>query len=135
MAAKIKIALSIIAVSSSAVVTLWYPYKTAEIPQWKLQVIDVSGKPLAHVAVHQEWLDPLKEGIVSADSRDTDSSGTATLPARVLHNRLALGFAPSKPSARIFVCRQNQYGDIAWDGLPGNLPKLLRLKSGRCPYS
>jgi hypothetical protein len=133
--AKIKTVLSIIAVWSSAIVTLWCPYRTAGVPEWKLQVIDVSGTPLAHVTVNQEWLNPIEDGIVGADSRNTDASGTATFPARVLHNRLALGFARSKPSARIFVCWQNQYGDVDWDGLPGDLPKLLNLKSGPCPYN
>lgn|SRR5256885_1799672 len=135
MTTKIKIMLSIIAVLSFAIGTLWYPYRTTGIPEWKLQVIDVSGMPLAHVTIDQEWLDPIEDGIVGADSGNTDASGTATFPARVLHNRLALGFAPSKPSARIFVCWQNQYGDVDWDGLPGDLPKVLNLKSGPCPYS
>ena len=49
MTTKIKIMLSIIAVLSFAIGTLWYPYRTTGIPEWKLQVIDVSGMPLAHV--------------------------------------------------------------------------------------
>jgi hypothetical protein len=113
---------------------LWWPYQTRGVPEWRLIVRDNDGNVLSGVQVNEEWINPIDDGIASVDSQQTDSQGVVTFPHRVLHNRLVLGLAPTKPSARIFVCWRDQYGDIDWDGISPEPPKTLTLKVGSCPY-
>jgi hypothetical protein len=94
------------------VAVLWYPYESGVVPEWKLQVIDSEGHPVVNATAHQEWLDPIDEGITRADSQQTDSQGFAMFPKRVLHSRLALRFPADPSSAHIFVCLQDEYGDV-----------------------
>jgi len=105
------------------------------VPEWKLQVVDQNGRPAVGAQVNQEWIDPIDDGIVSGDSRTTDSNGFVFFPKRVLHNRFALGIAHSFPSSRLLVCWQDQFGDFYWDGQPSHLAAKLFLKKGICPYS
>jgi hypothetical protein len=112
---------------------LLYPYELPGIPEWRVQVLDSSGRAMASVPVSQEWLNPIDEGIVSADQRETDATGAVVFPKRPLHNRFALGFR-TKRSARLNVCANGEYGDVDWDGDRPEPPKTLTLKNGSCPY-
>jgi hypothetical protein len=115
-------------------VALWCPYQTRGVPEWRLTILDTDGNALVGAQVNQEWINPIEDGIVNADNQPTDSRGVVTFPHRVLRNRLALGLAPAKPSAHVFVCWRDQYGDIDWDGISPEPPKTLTLKVGSCPY-
>jgi hypothetical protein len=115
-------------------VALWFPYQTRGIPEWRLTILDKNGNALVGAPVNQEWINPIEDGIVNTDNQHTDSRGVVTFPHRALRNRLALGFAPAKPSVRVLVCWQDQYGDIDWDGVSPEPPKTLTLKVGSCPY-
>jgi hypothetical protein len=134
MSRTLKVAMLLAGLVLGVVFVLWYPYESGNIPEWKLQVVDPSGNPVVGAQVNQEWLNPIEDGMVSADSRTTDVSGAVLFPRRVLHNRLALGTAHSAGSSRLFVCWQDQFGDFDWDGNPLHLSAKLVLKKGTCPY-
>jgi hypothetical protein len=104
------------------------------VPEWKLQVLDVHGNPAIGAQISEEWMDPIDEGITFVDSRAGDAMASVTFPNRILHNRLAFGFVREKPSARILVCWQNEYGALYWDRVSAQPPKELRLTEGQCPY-
>ena|SRR5215472_2070777 len=115
-------------------ITVWFPYRTQGVPEWKLQVLDTHGNPAIGAQINEEWIDPIDEGVSRVDSPIADGNGSAVFPNRIVHNRLAFGFVREKPSARILVCWQNEYGAFYWDGASSELPKELRLTEGRCPY-
>ena len=96
--------------------------------------MDSQGKPVAGVKAHQEWLDPIHDGVTFADSRDTNSLGFVEFPRRVLRNRLALGFSTNGPSAHIFVCWGDEFGDVFFDKHHPQMDSLMRLRKGSCPY-
>jgi hypothetical protein len=134
MSRKLKIVILLLGLLLVVVFVLWYPYESGSVPEWKVQVVDQSGQAVVGAQVNQEWLNPIDEGIVSGDSRTTDASGVALFAKRALHNRLALGVVHSAPVSRLFVCWQDQFGDVGWDGKPPQLPTRLVLKKGACPY-
>lgn len=134
MTRKLKIAAVFLVLILITVGVLWYPYKTRGVPAWRVQIVDVSGNPVIHAQVVEEWIDPVDDGIVSSDSRDTDASGFVLFPGRTLRNRLVLGTAGDKPSARVFTCWGDEYGDADWDGLSSQPPTQFRLRKGACPY-
>ena len=101
----------------SVVAVLLYPYESGAIPEWRIQVIDSKGHPVANVTAHQEWLDPIEEGSTLADGKSTDSLGVVAFPKRVLHSRLIFGLARDVPSAHIFVGSKAPW-DVICDALP-----------------
>jgi hypothetical protein len=130
----LKIAGQALVLALIVLAVLWCPYQTTPIPSWKLQVLDSAGKPVGGVTAHQEWLDPINEGMTFADSRDTDTSGFVEFPKRTRHNRLAFGFSASAPSAHIFVCIGDEYGEVFLDAVHGSLMREMQLRKGSCPY-
>jgi hypothetical protein len=134
MSRKLKVAMTLVGLALGVVFALWYPYESGTVPEWKLQVVDPNGKPVVGAKVNQEWINPIEDGMVRADSRTTDASGVVLFPKRILHNRLALGTGHSAPSSRLFVCWQDNFGDANWDGNPSHLYAKLVLKKGACPY-
>jgi len=113
---------------------LWYPYESGVVPEWKIQVIDSGGHPLIGGQANQEWLDPIEDGITSADARQTDSAGFVVFPKRVLHNRLVLGTPTFPPAARVTVCGKDEFGDVEWEAQNQKIVTQLELKRGPCPY-
>jgi hypothetical protein len=72
-----------------------------------------------------------------ADSRETDASGFVgfvEFPRRVRQNRLAFGLSANEPSAHIFVCNGDEYGDVFLDAADSKLIQEMRLRNGSCPY-
>ena len=134
MSRKPKVAILLVGLVLGGMFAMCYPYESGIVPEWKLQVFDQSGNAVVGAQVTQDWLNPIDDGIVSADSRTTDASGVVLFPKCVLHNRLALGVGHSVPASRLSVCWQDQYGDFDWDGNPAHLATKLVLKKGACPY-
>src|SRR5262249_37548188 len=97
MNAKLKTALLVVVTLAGVIIVLWYPDQTTGIRKWKLQVVDREGYVAAQAPIRQEWLDPIEDGIVRSDGGDSDANGEVMFPARTLHNRLVLGFAPRHP--------------------------------------
>jgi hypothetical protein len=78
----LKIAMMLVGLTLGVVYALWYPYESGTVPEWKLQVVDPNGKPVVGAQVNQEWINPIEDGMVSADSRTTDASGVVLFPKR-----------------------------------------------------
>jgi hypothetical protein len=104
------------------------------VPEWKVQVVDESGRPAPQVQANEEWIDPIEDGIVRSDSRNTDANGWVVFPMRQTHNRLAFGVFGHAPSAHIFVCWQEKAGDVFWEENYQQVTPRLVLKKGSCPY-
>ena len=101
------------------------------------------GNPVAGVRAHEEWMDPDEDGITRADARETDASGWAVFPSRSTHARLVAEICnrlshadplKTEPKAHVFVCWENQTGDVFWDTGNRNLAHELILRHGGCPY-
>jgi hypothetical protein len=112
----------------------FWPYETRGIPEWDMQVVDKDGKPVPRGQVVQEWLNPIEQGIVNSDARETDLSGRVVFPQRILKNRLLFGLAPDKPSSHVFICWHGQFADVNWDGVSKEPPAVIQLEEGNCPY-
>jgi hypothetical protein len=131
---KTKIAASVLSVLALLAAVLWYPYPFGEIPVWKLTVVDSRGNPVANSQANEEWLNPVEEGMTLTDFRNTDRNGVVLFPARKLHNRLLFGNFRQHPSAHVFVCWQDEFGDVFWDESHPELPAKMILKKEPCGY-
>lgn len=134
-------------ISVAAIVLIaaaFYPHPTAAIPEWRIQVVDESGKPLAGIVVHQEWINLDPDGKTNADAKETDSAGWAILPPRRVSDSVALRIqdyflARSKGqksllSTHAFVCWQDLTGDIFWNDLSTEPVHRLQLRKAGCGY-
>ena len=129
----LKIGLAVVLAGMVAGAVLLYPYETSGVPEWRIQVLDSTGKPMVGVPVNEGWLDPIDEGNASGDQEETDATGTVIFRKRILHSRLEFKFRGAKASARILVCAKDEYGALYWDGAEA-LPRTLTLQRGSCPY-
>lgn len=138
---KLRIALLAFGAILLIALVLFCPYNAGSVPEWKLQVVDQTGKPLAGAQVEQEWLDPISEGQTMVESRNTDADGWVLFPKRPIHNQLASGSLKFKPSAHIYMCWQDQsgqvlYGQLFYEGERSELADHLVLAKGTgCPFS
>lgn len=120
---------------------LFCPYNAGSIPEWKLRIVDPSGKPVVGAQVEQEWLDPIDDGQPMLDSRNTDLEGWVLFPKRAIRNQLANGFSNSGPRAHIYTCWQDRsgqvlHGQLFYEGKRSELARQLILaKASVCPYS
>ncbi len=60
---------------------LLIPFPTISIPEWKIQVIDKNGNPLANVKVFQTWKHSPQLG-ESVETKSSDEHGYVIFPAR-----------------------------------------------------
>jgi hypothetical protein len=134
MTKALKLALMLLAVIFLIAGVLWCPYRSGAVPEWRIQIVDTDGHPVAGVRAHEEWLEPFDEGITRVDTRQTDPRGFVMFPRRSLHNRLAFGSPSYPPAAHIFVCGQDQFGQAFWEEKDGEMVSKVELKRGPCPF-
>jgi hypothetical protein len=136
----LKIALLVFSAILLIAVVLLYPYNAGNIPEWKLRIVDQTGKPVVGAQVEQEWLDPIREGQTMVESRNSDADGWVLFPKRPIHNQLANGFLRSGPSAHIYMCWQDKsdqvwHGQLFYEGKSSELVRQLVLVKGPvCPF-
>ena len=116
-----------------AVVVL-LPYRARRVPAWRVQVVDEHERPVPGFQANEEWMDPLEDGVIRSDSRNTDANGWVVFPIRRTHNRLAFRVFGRTPSAHIFVCWQEKAGDVFWEENYQRLTPRLVLSKKSCPY-
>jgi hypothetical protein len=131
----LKLVLRVLAVIFLIVGVLWYPYKSGAVPEWRIQVIDTEGHPVAGIHAIEEWVDPLEEGMTPLDIRETDTQGFVVFPRRQLHSRLAFGPPQYQPAGHVYMCGEGQYGQAFWDAKDREMVTKLELKKGPCPYA
>jgi len=113
---------------------LWFPYSSRSIPEWRLTVVDSSGHVVSDVQATEEWLNPIEDGLTSSDSRKTNANGEVIFPRRPLNNRLLFGNFKKHPSAHVFVCWKDEFGDVFWDEANPTLSPRLVLRKADCAY-
>lgn len=131
----------------AAILVLVCPYETTAVPEWKIRVVSSRGDPLPCVEVHEEWINPIEDGIISVEGKTTDTEGWVLFPHRQTHTRLAIRMTDYLtrgsslprgkrylPSAHAFVCWQDQTGELDWEPWDKTLGHLLVLHRGSCPY-
>jgi len=114
------------------------------VPEWRIQVVDQNGQFVPGVEVHQEWTHPVMDGQIAGDSQTADAHGWVTLPRRSIRATFGLGIVADAvywfssrelgPSSHVFVCRNDQAGDIFWDNSHRELDHRLPLRVTSCPY-
>ena len=124
------------------IVLLLYPLPVSSIPEWKIQVVDPSGKPVPGERVHEEWMDPRDEGMTYAMEAQTDVNGWALFPRHKTHVAIAdllfrrsfdqRGSKSVLPPYHAFVCMKNLDGDTAWDNAAPRPTQRLVLRPGSC---
>lgn len=67
---------------------LLYPFETTVVPEWKVQVVDESGAPLAALRVSELWQHHSIESARHEQTLTTDSDGYATFPRRTINASL-----------------------------------------------
>ena len=81
---------------------LLYPFETTVVPEWKIRVVDESGKPVGNVLVNQGWRDHSIELHRSEQGISSDSQGYVYFPRRavragLLHRLIGRAVASLNP--------------------------------------
>ena len=136
MSRRLKFALICLGAIVLVPAVLWCSYPSRSVPEWRVQIINQTGQPVPGVQANEEWIDPIEDGIIRADSRTTDPNGWVVFPQHRTHNKLLLRILNRRlwTSAHVFLCWQGQYGDIFWDSPNWKLEHQLILRPGSCPY-
>jgi hypothetical protein len=130
----LKLALILLPMTFLIAGVLWYPYRSGDVPEWKIQIVDTDGHPVAGIRANQEWLDPIEDGKTMVDTQQANAQGFVVFPRRPLHNRLAFGAPQYQPSAHVYICGEGQYGQAFWDAKDHGMVTKLELKIGACPF-
>jgi hypothetical protein len=69
-------------------ILLLYPFKTATVPAWGVQVIDDSGTQVPAINVTEHWQHYLLESEGHEEMRKTDGRGLVDFPARFVRASL-----------------------------------------------
>ena|ERR1044072_301536 len=60
---------------------LLFPYQTTVVPEWRIRVVDETGKPFAGARVRQEWRH-YSYNVGDGDDRNADENGYVVFPER-----------------------------------------------------
>jgi hypothetical protein len=142
---KPKIGLLVLGTVFLIAVVLFFPYNAGSVPEWKLRVVETSGKPIAGAQVKQQWLDPINERRIILDSRITDADGWVLFPKRSFHDRLILRYWPKPhiywPNAHIYACWKGQsdqvlFGELFYEDWNSEIASQLVVRDGllACRY-
>jgi hypothetical protein len=121
-------------------IVLFIPYRVPGVPEWKLQIQDVNGRPAAGLQIEQEWLDPDRDGVTAEITGTSNADGFVVFPEHQFRNRLVERLTPNlskrfTASVHMYTCWNGQHGQIFWYA-PAPRPSILRLEAGPvCPYS
>jgi hypothetical protein len=106
--------------------SLFVPYKSTTVPEWKLEVTDEAGKPISGITVMQQWQYIDLDIAPWVDVRSTDVHGQVFFPRRVvwasLATRLFIGDGttrgPTGPSLFFQACDAHwlREGKLFWSG-------------------
>lgn len=140
-----QILIGVLAVALALVALCLIPVERASVPEWRIQIVNEAGSPVASVDVQEEWMEFGQEGRTMADIRPSDVNGWVvfqprTSRASILYRLLihpigsedANGVAPS---AHVFVCWKELTGEVRWESWSKVAPGTrLVLHKGGCGY-
>ncbi len=121
-----------------------FPFQSAVIPLWRLQIVDVTGTPCANMRVTQSWghYSLYIGGNHQTDDRLTDSQGNVEFPQRTVRAGLARRLVVPVV-AHIFVIAHGSVGPsgavwasgikgVAWLDYAPNEPLPDKMRVERC---
>lgn len=80
----------VLTVAAVVTVAMLYPIETTVVPEWNVQTIDESGRPVGQVRLRQSW----ENYRIKPESYEqyivTDVNGYATFPSRAIRANLLL---------------------------------------------
>jgi hypothetical protein len=119
-------------------VLLLYPFETTVVPEWKVRVVDESGKPMISIGVKEGWEHSSIEMNRHEQDLTTDNDGWVTFPRRTIRAnllwRLGGAFVTVLPHAQsgphFFLDVQGPYSSLTGSAyLPGDpLPGTLVVR-------
>lgn len=75
--------IAVVVVASLALILL-YPFKTTVVPEWRIRIVDDSGKPVSNISVREQWRHHTIETNGHNESRTTDGEGNVSFPRRAI---------------------------------------------------
>ncbi len=94
-------------------VILLVPFPTTVVPEWKITVLDQTGKPFANWEVREYWQHYSLESDGHQDNRLTDENGYVVFPERTIWSPLLWRIA-STSLAALSVIAHGSMGIDAW---------------------
>ncbi|HEV2826445.1 MAG TPA: hypothetical protein VGW76_02495 [Pyrinomonadaceae bacterium] len=73
-----------VVIAALLVVFLVYPFDTTVVPEWKLRVVDETGKPIPNVVVREQWRNHAVEFHGHNEDRTTNNEGYISFPRRTV---------------------------------------------------
>ena len=70
------------------IILLAYPFDTMVVPEWKLRIVDETGKPIPNVVVIEQWRNHSVEFHGHSEDRTTDMNGYVSFPRRTVRASL-----------------------------------------------
>jgi hypothetical protein len=65
-------------------VALLYPFETTVVPEWKIHIVDESGKPVGNLSVNEGWIHYSIESNRHEEARIANSEGYVEFPRRTI---------------------------------------------------
>lgn len=133
------------AVALALLLCAFIPYTSTEAPEWRVEVVDYNGQPVASAEVHQVVLFSGRSE-TWFETKTTDSQGSATFPKRTIRASLLdrassrakmyRAHYPYGASATAWVCWGDFSGSSDTLGTSSKIsgPIRLKLEQGGCPY-
>ncbi|MGH9906819.1 MAG: hypothetical protein ACRD8U_14705 [Pyrinomonadaceae bacterium] len=75
-------------VPALCLVTLFFPFKTTIVPEWRLRVVDQAGAPVPGINVTEHWQHFLLESVGHEELRQTGIDGTVSFSGRTIRASL-----------------------------------------------
>jgi hypothetical protein len=69
-------------------VALVSPFETTVVPEWKIHVVDESGKPVGNLSINEGWIDYYIESSRHEEVRRANSEGYVEFPRRTVRASL-----------------------------------------------
>ncbi len=65
-----------------------YPFETTVVPEWKIHIVDESGKPVGNLSINEGWIDYYIESNRHEEVRRANSEGYVEFPRRTVRASL-----------------------------------------------
>ena len=80
--------IAIVVVATLIAVIILYPIETTVVPEWRIQTIDQSGRPISQVPLRQSWENYRIKAESYEEYTATDANGITTFRARTIKANL-----------------------------------------------
>lgn len=77
-----------LALGALLMAALLYPFETTVVPEWRIHIVDESGRPVGNLAVNEGWIDYSIESNRHEEVRTANSEGFLEFPRRTIRASL-----------------------------------------------